>query len=189
MASAQRYTESIRRLDYHGLRALWSAIAKDDTPGWERGKAFEDLVVRAFELDHCRVRYPYRGRWPGDDSEIEQVGGTVYADGLSCLIESKDAEAQNIAPIAKMRNQLLRRPASVIGAIFSRAGFTPSARLLATFAVPQTVLLWDGGDVAGCLEKESFRELLLEKYQKAVEEGLPDYDAPRRRHAEPGPRP
>ncbi len=133
-------------------------------PGWEPGKAFEYLVVRAFELDGCRVRYPYRVRWPGDDSEIEQVDDTVYVDGLACLIESKDAEAQDIVPIAKMRNQLLRRPASVIGAIFSRAGFTPPARLLATFAVPQTVLLWDGGDVAGCLETESFRDLLLEKY-------------------------
>jgi len=76
-----------------------------------------------------------------------------------------------------MRNQLLRRPTAAIGSIFSRGGFTPPARILASFAVPQTILLWDDAEVEGCLDKQSFGEVLIEKYHKAIEEGLPDFNA------------
>ena len=42
----------------------------------------------------------------GED-EVEQIDGIVYAEGLACLVESKDQiKAVNFEPIAKLRNQL-----------------------------------------------------------------------------------
>ena len=111
---------------------------------------------------------------------IEQIDGAVFVDGLSCLVESKDAKPQSIEPIAKMRNQLSRRPASTVGLIFSSGGFTDPARLAAHFLAPQTVLLWDGAEVDFCLRKAFFRRGLLGKYQHAVEQGIPYYNVTER---------
>ena len=111
--------------------------------------------------------------------EVEQVDGVVYWSGLSCLIESKDfADKVNvdIAPIAKLRNQLLRRPAGTLGLVFSRTGFTDPARHLSYFALPQTILLWSGEEIKYSLEQESICNLLVLKYRVCVETGLPDYD-------------
>jgi hypothetical protein len=111
--------------------------------------------------------------------EVEQVDGVVYCSGLSCLVESKDlADKVNvdIAPIAKLRNQLLRRPASTIGLVFSRTGFTDPARHLSYFSLPQTILLWSGDEVKYALEQESICSLLVLKYRGCIEDGLPDYD-------------
>ena len=58
--------------------------------------------------------------------EVEQIDGSVRMAGLYCLVESKD-ETDNItiAPIAKIRNQLLRRPSGTIGLVFSTREFEP----------------------------------------------------------------
>lgn len=177
MPTAAEYTEKIRSLDRDGLRDLWRQIERGDTPGWEQGRAFEYLIMRAFQLEAHPVRFPYGVQWPGEGTVIEEIDGTVYVGGLACLIESKDRGVQDIGPIAKMRNQLMRRPSATIGAVFSRSGFTAPARLLASFAVPQTILLWDGAEIAGCLERQCFGDVLVEKYRKAIEEGLPDFNA------------
>jgi hypothetical protein len=175
MPSAQEYTDKIRALDAAGLRDLWSRIEAHDTPGWETGRAFEYLIVRGFEIEGFEVRFPFDVRWPGEETSIEQIDGTIYGRGLACLVESKSGEQQNVGPIAKMRNQLLRRPTSTIGAIFSKQGFTQPAHLLASFTMPQAILLWNGREIATCVAKSKFGELFFEKYKKAVEEGLPDY--------------
>ncbi|MGA1133428.1 MAG: hypothetical protein ACO31I_14425 [Prochlorotrichaceae cyanobacterium] len=82
----------------------------------------------------------------------------------------------NQTPIAKLRNQLLRRPASTIGLIFSRTGFTEPARQLSYFVSPQTILLWSGEEIEYGLDQKSICELLVRKYRMCVAEGLPDYD-------------
>lgn len=82
----------------------------------------------------------------------------------------------DIAPIAKLRNQLLRRPASTIGLLFSRTGFTEPSRHLSYFSLPQTILLWSGEEIQYALERESICELLVLKYRVCVEDGLPAYD-------------
>jgi hypothetical protein len=135
------------------------------------------LVLRAFELDGAEVKYSYSVKLFGE--EVEQVDGVVYCTGLSCLFESKDfADKTNvdIVPIAKLRNQLLRRPTSTIGLVFSRTGFTDPARHLSYFSLPQTILLWSGEEIQYALEQESICELLVLKYRVCVEDGLPDYD-------------
>ena len=62
---------------------------------------------------------------------VEQIDGAVHTNGLSCLIECKDQAGNvNIDPIAKLRNQLLRRPPAVCGILFSTSGFTEATEIL-----------------------------------------------------------
>lgn len=68
---------------------------------------------------------------------LEQIDGAIHVGGLHVIVESKDqAASQDIEPIAKLRNQLLRRPSGAVGVCFSTGGFTPSARLLAHVMAP-----------------------------------------------------
>ena len=177
MANAIQYEEKIQALQWDGLRSLWTQLNQRNTPGWDAGKAFEYLVLRAFELDGADVRYPYSVRL--FEEEVEQIDGAIHCLGLSCLVESKDyADKTNvdIAPIAKLRNQLLRRPSSTIGAVFSRTRFTKPAYHLSSFSLPQTILLWNGKEIRYALEQEVICELLVLKYRICVENGLPYYD-------------
>lgn len=181
MVTESEYQQKIRAFKWSGLSKLWNAVKKGDTPGWDSGRAFEYLILRAFELDGAEVRWPYNVEQNG--VIIEQIDGVVYVDGISCLIECKDRSRQkgrkeniNFEPIAKMRNQLMKRPSTVIGCIFSSGGFTRAAFILANFIHPQTILLWNGDEVTYCLEKKIFSEPLVGKYRKSVELGIYDYD-------------
>ena len=159
------------------LRQLWYAIneGKADAYGWDSGKALEYFVLRAFQLEGAEVRWPFDVKIA--DSTVEQIDGVIYSDGLACLVECKDWSTKiNIEPIAKLRNQLLRRPGASIGLVFSRQGFTDPALTLARFALPQTILLWTGEELSLALEKRMMREGLIAKYRRCVEEGLPDYN-------------
>lgn len=176
MAETHTYQNRIRRLGWNELRQLWEGIARRDTPDWASGKAFEYLILRAFELDGAEISWPYRVEIFGE--EVEQIDGAIYCEGLSCLVESKDFSDKkiDIAPIAKLRNQLLRRPGNTIGVIFSRTGFTEAARILAQFSFPQTLLLWHGEEISYALEQQTFSALLKLKHRKCIELALPDYD-------------
>jgi hypothetical protein len=170
-----RYVNKITKYNYDRLLELWDHVVNGDTRGWGVGKAFEYLVIRAFELEGAEVRWPYSVRVDG--AELEQIDGAVYFEGLSCLVESKDQiDKISIEPIAKMRNQLLRRPGPVIGSIFSRSGFTDPAATLARFTAPQTILLWDGEELGLALEKKWMRRALVAKYRACIEHGLRDYN-------------
>lgn len=105
----------IQSLQWDGLRTLWDNIENRSTPEWDAGRAFEYLVLRAFQLDGARVKWPYSVTL--FDEEVEQIDGAVHCLGLSCLVESKDFtdKTVDITPIAKLRNQLLRRPAGTVG--------------------------------------------------------------------------
>ncbi len=168
------YVARISQLDRDGLLSLWEQIARRDTPGWPDGKAFEYLVLRSLELDGARIVWPYSVYFDGQLTE--QIDGAVYAAALSCLVESKCyRDALNVEPIAKLRNQLARRPASTVGAIFSHSGFTMPALTLAQHLAPQTVVLWTGDEVQYALEHGEMVLGLRLKYERAVERGLPDY--------------
>jgi hypothetical protein len=176
LATAAAYQARIELFQWADLRSLWAAIERRDTPDWEPGKAFEYLVLRAFQLDGADIRWPYSVRL--FDEELEQIDGVIYYSGLSCLVESKDfvKDAVDTAPIAKLRNQLLRRPSGTLGAMFSRTGFTGPARNLSYFALPQTILLWNGREIQYGLEQETIGRSLTLKYRACVEEGLTDYN-------------
>ena len=181
MTSAKQYEEMITSLHWDELRNLWKQIESRDTPLWDAGKAFEYLVLRVFQLDGAKVRYPYSVKL--FEQEVEQIDGVIHCDGLSCLVESKDFQDKvdvDFAPIAKLRNQLLRRPASTIGAVFSRTGFTKPARNLSCFCLPQTILLWSGEEIKYALEQEVICELLILKFQFCIEFALTDYSVTER---------
>ncbi|MDM8551931.1 restriction endonuclease [Desulfobacterales bacterium HSG2] len=84
--------------------------------------------------------------------KLEQIDGVVYTEGLAFLVECKDqAENVNIEPVAKLRNQLSRRPPATMGMVFSRSGFTESAVMLEQKTSPQRILLWEGYEIAYAL--------------------------------------
>jgi hypothetical protein len=168
------YQQRIAAYTRPQLLQLWQDIQTSITPGWDPGKAFEYLVIRAFELEGAVVTYPFSVRLGG--TVVEQIDGAVYSDGLSCLVECKDQESNlAIDPVAKLRNQLLRRPTGLIGLVFSTAGFTDATKILAQYGVNQAILLWNGLDVEYALQRQQMRLGLLKKYRYCVERGLPDY--------------
>ena len=158
--------------------SLWDGIGRRRTPGWEDGKALEYLVLRIFQLDGARVRWPYRVEIDPEGETVEQIDGAVHWGSLSCLIETKDLRADhvNVEPIAKLRNQLLRRPSSTVGLVFSRTGFTSAAQYLARFNAPQAILLWDGEEIAFAIDRRKICDYLIEKYYVCVESGIPYFD-------------
>ena len=175
MATTSDHLRRVRSLDWNGLAHLWSAVRAGRTPGWEPGKAFEHLVLRAFELDGADVRWPYVVRFK--NQLVEQIDGAVYAAGLSCIVEAKDSAFNvNVEAIAKMRHQLSRRPAGVVGLLFSRTLFTEPAVTLAQFLAPQNILLWTGDDLTLALERRAMTWALEMKYRHSVEEASPRYN-------------
>lgn len=112
------------------------------------------------------------------EETVEQIDGFIHtANGLICLVECKDygKNRVNVEPIARLRNQLLRRPSGIIGIAFSRSGFTDPASLLARFTAPQIILLWGGDEVEIALQNQWFCKGLTAKYRVCVARGLPDY--------------
>jgi len=176
MSTNAEYEKAIAQYNRDDLLDLWKLIEKGrEIPEWESGKAFEYLILRAFQIDGVQVRWPYDVKL--GEEIVEQIDGVVYIDTLSFLIECKDQSANvNFEPIAKLRSQLIRRPAGVTGVIFSRSEFTAPAVTLARFISPQTILLWSGAEVNYALQNRYMKQGLIEKYQHAVEHGLPDYD-------------
>ncbi len=178
MATSSECEAKIKSItDWSGLRGLWAAIRAGDTAGWESGKAFEHLVIRAFELDPdepAAVRYPYDVHL--FDEKVEEIDGAVHLPGLSCLVESKDWDTNvAIGPVVKMRSQLLRRPAGTIGIMFAKKGFTSQAVYLTHFTLPQAVLLWSGSDLQVAMDKGRISRFLRLKHRVCCENGIPDY--------------
>lgn len=166
------YQRIISEYDWEQLEALWDDIQAGNTPEWQAGKAFEYLILRAFQLDGAKVRWPYVV-----EKNVEQIDGAIHISSFSCLLECKDqSENINIEPIAKLRNQLLRRPAATVGLVFSRKGFTQSARVLVRYSAPQTILLWSGPEIDKAIQKRYMREGLIAKYRYCVEYGIPYYN-------------
>jgi hypothetical protein len=108
---------------------------------------------------------------------VEQIYGAVYSDNLSCLVGCKDQESNlTIDPMAKLRNQLLRRPLGVVGLVFSSTGFTESMLIPAQYSANQAILLWNGSEVTYALTYQKTRAGLTQKYRYCVEQGLPHYN-------------
>jgi hypothetical protein len=74
-----------------------------------------------------------------------------------------------------LRNQLLRRPAGVVGLLFSSRGFTDPAVQLAHFTMPQAILLWSGDEVEFALSNRKIGAFLEMKFRACVDEGMPEY--------------
>jgi hypothetical protein len=75
MPTADDYIAKIRAPKRPGLVKLYDQIKSGVTPGWDPGKAFEYLIIRAFELEGAKVAWPYTVIM--HDQEIEQIDGAV----------------------------------------------------------------------------------------------------------------
>lgn len=170
MATTDEYRQRIQAFDRQGLAHLLARIESRDTPLWDPGKAFEFLVLRAFEMEGADVTWPYVVHL--EDAIVEEIDGVVHLPGLSCLVQSKDEMMPvNFEPIAKLRSQLMRRPSAVVGMIVSRAGFTSAAQALVGYLSPQTILLWEGMELEWALKHGRMAEALKVKFRRAVEHG------------------
>jgi hypothetical protein len=173
---SERDLEYIRRaqkMSWKDLNALWEQIKAGQTPEWHEGKALEHLVIRAFRLNKLEAEYPYDV--PPGGTAIEQIDGLVHMNCYTFLIECKDKEAVDIEAFAKLRNQLLRRPDTTFGCVFTADRFTAPALILADYSVPHRILLWSGVDIEGCLKRKDFASTLLEKYRHLCKYGLTDH--------------
>jgi len=173
------YVAKIRTADTAQLSRMLDDLG-DNKPirGWANGKAFEHIILHGFSLEGAEVRWPFEVR--EGKHTIEQIDGAVYCDGLSCLVESKDySEAVNIEPVAKLRNQLARRPAGTLGLMFARNGYTPSAKYLVKTHTPLDILLWEFDELKSAIVDHSMRRALRTKFRYAVEQALPDYNIER----------
>jgi hypothetical protein len=155
------------------LAALWEQIKKGDPPGWKEGKALEHLVIRGFKLSRLKAEYPYDV--PPGGKPIEQIDGLVEVGYLTFLIECKDKKTIDIEAIAKLRNQLLRRPETTLGCVFVKGKFTDAALIITDFSVPHRILLWSGLNIEECLKKQDFAEMLNDKYRHLCKYGLTDH--------------
>ena len=179
MTNSERI-ERARGWDRDAAVDVWNRIVADDPPPeWAPGIAFEYLVIRAFELEEVEVTWPFSVSLAGQSETLEQIDGAVHVTGLSCLVESKSLSKGtkvNVGPIAKMRNQLLRRPAATVGMIFSRSGYTDAALTLAQFTAPQTILLWERDQFDWGLRHGELVPGLRSKLRHAAEYAVPDYN-------------
>ena len=174
MTSNADYQQRIANYERPRLLDLWTQIQAGDTPEWESGKALEYLVLRAFELEGANVTYPYTIQMGG--TILEQLDGAIYCDGFACLVECKDQNDKiAIDPVAKLRNQLLRRPAGVIGLIFTTTQFTQSTQILAQYNANQAILLWEGSEIEYALQHQWLRLGLTQKYRYCVERAAANY--------------
>jgi hypothetical protein len=170
---ALRYKSTAQGLGWDELTELWRRIKGGTASDWDQGKALEYLTVRAFELSDLRVEYPYDV--PPGGNPIEQIDGMVFLDHIPFLIECKDSESVDIEAIAKLRNQLLRRPPVTMGCVINTGAYTLPALILTDFAVPPQITLWTGADVGVALDARDFKELLVKKYRDLCMFGLTDY--------------
>jgi hypothetical protein len=167
------YEKKVGTYQWADLKSLLAEIVAKSTPGWAPGKALEYLVVRAFQLDNATVRWPYETEIDGE--VVEQIDGAIVVDGIHCLIECKDeSKPLPIAPVAKMRNQLMRRPPATVGLIFSMSGYTNPALILAQYLGGQAILLWHPEEIELAVKKARIVPLLKAKYRACVETGSHD---------------
>ena len=165
------YEAKIKEFHWPELESLYDEIVARESPGWAPGKALEYLIVRAFELDGAGVRWPYEVKIEGE--VVEQIDGAVVVGGLHFLLGCKDeGRPLAIAPVAKMRNQLQRRPPATVGLVFSTSGYTNPAQILANYLGSQTILLWHPEEISLVVQENRIVPRLEAKYRYCVETGL-----------------
>lgn len=176
MASAAELVVKARKWNRSHIKQHWKALSKDvPISGWAPGKAFEHLILRAFEIEGADVTWPYEVHAEGHT--IEQIDGAVHFKGLACLVESKDWDKKiDFGVIAKLKAQLARRPGTTLGLVFGSRGYTDPAGTLARFLPPANVLLWEKDDVNYALSKGAMLAGLAAKHRYAIEHGFPDYN-------------
>jgi hypothetical protein len=156
------------------LLARWEGIkARVPLDGWPDGRAFEYLVIRAFDLEGLIIRWPYVVQYPQRFGTVEQVDGAVYLGERAFLVESKNVqEPLAIDAVAKLRFRLEARPPGTMGLVFSAHEFTTPTEVFTQFATPLNILLWNRYDLDRALVEGTMVEALRRKLEHATEQGM-----------------
>lgn len=172
----KEYQTAIQQYEWDELKEMWHKRHDNNFPKeWKKGKFFEYAILRAFELEGAKVLYPYNVDYPqtviAGEEVVEQIDGVIYTDNLCVIAESKDYSRKNIdiEPLAKLQVRLKRRPATVIGCLFTASDFTWPALALIETLMPYTILLWNNSDIEYCFENRKFLEGLKLKYRNMIE--------------------
>jgi hypothetical protein len=173
--TARDFEMEARAWERADLLRIWEAIkAGQPIAGWPPGKAFEYLVVRAFDIEGARVLWPFEVVYPQKFGTMEQVDGVVYLGERAFLLESKNlSEPMAVEAVARLRMRLESRPPGTMGVLFSVQKFTLPTEVFAQFAKPLNVLLWEGRTLDVPLANASMVDTLRAKLNYAVEHGLP----------------
>lgn len=157
------------------LLRVWEDIkARRPIDGWPRGKAFEYFVVRAFDIEGLRVKWPYEVTYRQKLGIVEQNDGFIYLGERPFLIESKDvSDPLEVESVAKLRFRLEARPPGTMSVLFNSTKFSLATEVFAQFAVPLNVVLWRGQDFDSVLPTASMAAGLQAKLDAATERGIP----------------
>lgn len=172
VADMEREAKAWSRED---LLRIWESVkAGERVSGWPPGKAFEYVVVRAFDLEGAKVIWPFEVTYPQKFGTMEQVDGVVYLGERAFLLESKDlSEPAAATELARLRMRLESRAPGTMGVLFSTQNFTLPVEVFAQFAAPLNVLLWGRNDLNVALMDGSMVTGLRAKLARATESGLP----------------
>lgn len=157
------------------LLRIWARIkARQPIPGWPQGKPFEYLVVRAFDLEGLRIRWPYAVTYRQKLGIVEQNDGFIYLGDRPFLVESKDlSDPLEVESVAKLRFRLESRPPGTMGVLFNSSRFSLATEVFAQFAVPLNVVLWRGQDFDYALPIAQMAAGLQAKLDAATERRTP----------------
>jgi len=172
---AARLKREAERWTKEDLLQIWEKTKGGQTiDGWSAGKAFEYLVIRAFDIEKTRVCWPFLVTYPQRFGTMEQIDGIVYLGERAFLVESKDLSTPAaIEAVAKLRFRLEGRPPSTMGIIFSVDNFSLPTEVFTQFASPLNVLLWGSSDLDSALKQSAMTKALALKLEYAIEFGLP----------------
>lgn len=175
--SAAHLQAIANKWNHSDLLNFWDLIkSREPVPDWSPGKAFEYLIIRAFELAGLDVRWPFEVTYPQKFGTMEQIDGLVYLGERAFIVESKDlSDSASIEALAKLRFRLESRPPGTMGILFSFKDFTLATEVFAQFASPLNVLLWGGSDLDIAIKGNSMKSSLEKKLKHAHEHGLPLY--------------
>ena len=164
----QRMVNTIRGYNRQKLKKFWQQIKSGNTLGWATGKALENMLVRAFDLEGAEVVYPFNNLVL---TSQEQFDGYVFVKelGAGFLIECKEwKDKVAFDELAKLHGRLAYRMPSTYGLFLSKSGFTPSAVELMFMMHPHNVLLWSYSEIDECFKNFKFMKALKYKFQYAM---------------------
>lgn len=138
----------------------------DKTWFQNRGREFEKLLSKLFNLESLEPRTSYRPRG-------QEIDGSFYFDGKFFLLEAKwrrnpTSASQIFAFKGKVNGKLI----GTLGVFVSISGYSKDAANAVTFGQDINTILFDQDDFEWCLNSEhGFRNILKFKLRAAAEQG------------------
>lgn len=153
--------------DHQKVAALKAEILKlTDLPAQQRGYAFEQFLVRLFDLYGMKPREPFRNRG-------EQIDGSFVLDGETYLFEAKWQGEQIAAKdLRDFEGKLSEKAFWARGLFVSHSGFSEDG--LFSFGRGKRTICMSGLDLFEMLDRGlPLNEVIQRKVRRAAENGRP----------------